>query len=120
VTPTPHKPSVTTVDLTRAEFGRVPLVTIPAGTAPAEYLSPLTGAVRDAEARKPDVAFDVVSVVPQIGTPLTQITEAKALTPEASEVAQAVAGSGVPAGRITLGAMVVPAIAGQEIRVYVR
>jgi hypothetical protein len=118
--PSPQRPTVTTVDLTEAQFGRVPLVTIAAGTAAADYLSALNGAVQAAEARKADVAFDVVSVVPQKGTPLDQITEAKALTPAATEVGEAVQGDGVPPSRVSLGAMIVPGIEGEEIRVYVR
>ena len=69
---------------------------------------------------KPDVAFDVLSAVPQTGTPWRQITRAKALTPNAAEVATAIMGDGVPTERITLGALVVPGIAGNEVRVYVR
>lgn len=116
----PPRPSVATVDLTEAQFGRVPLVTIPAGTSAADYLSALTGAVQDAEARKADVAFDIVSTVPQTGTPLAQITAAKALTPQAVEVGGAVQGAGVPASRVTLGAMVAAGAPGEQIRVYVR
>jgi len=118
--PSPLPPAATTVDTTKAEFGRVPLVTIAAGSATADYLSALTGAVQAAEARKPDVVFDVVSTVPQTATPLDQITAAKALTPQASAVAQTIMGAGVPASRVTLGALVLPGIGGEQIRVYVR
>ena len=120
LSPTPQRPSIATVDLAHAESGRVPLVTIPAGTAPADYLSVLAGAVRDAEARKPDVAFDIVSTVPQIGTPLAQITEAKALTPQTAEVGGAVQAAGAPPPRVTLGAMIAAGAPGEQIRVYVR
>ena len=116
----PPKPSPVTIAVTEDQTGRVPLVTIPADTSAAEYLSVLTGAVRDAESRKPDVAFDVVATVPQKGTPLTQITAAKALTPQAQEVAQAVQGAGVPSDRVALGALVAAGAPGEQIRVYVR
>ncbi len=118
--PTPQRPGVAVVDLTKAQFGRVPLVTIPAGTARADYLSALDGAVQAAEARKADVTFDVVSAVLQKGTPLDQINAAKALLPQAAAVAGAVQDAGVTPGRIALGAMMVPGLAGGEIRVYVR
>ncbi|MCB8879075.1 hypothetical protein ACELLULO517_02430 [Acidisoma cellulosilytica] len=116
----PPKPNAATIAVTQDQTGLVPLVTIPAGTSAADYLSVLTGAVQDAESRKPDVAFDVVSTVPQTGTPLTQITDAKALTPQAAEVASAVQGAGVPASRVTLGALVAAGAPGEQIRVYVR
>lgn len=118
--PSPQQPSVATVDATKAEFARVPLVTIAAGSTAADYLSTLTGAVQAAEARKPDVIFDVIATVPQTGTPLGQITAAKALTPQASAVAQTIMGAGVPASRVSLGALVLSGIPGEQIRVYVR
>jgi hypothetical protein len=76
--------------------------------------------VRAARALKPDVIFDVLSAVPQQGTPLHQIAEARGLTPDAAEVATAIMGEGVPPARITLGAVVVPGIPVNEVRVYVR
>lgn len=118
--PAPQRPAVATVDMTTAAFGRVPLVTITAASGTADYLSALTGAVRAAEAQKPDVVFDVVTAVPQMGTPLAQITAARALTPQATEVAQAIMGAGVPASRVTLGARILPGLPGDELRVYVR
>lgn len=120
VGPQPHQPAAVTVATAEAAFGRVPLVTIPAGTPPADYLSALNGAVQAAEARKSDVIFDVVTVVPQTATPLSQITAAKALTPAAETVARSIAGDGVPQSRVTLGAQILPNIPGAQIRVYVR
>lgn len=118
--PSQQKPSVATVDLTQAEFGRVPLVTIPAGVTPSDYDTALAGAVRAAVARKPDVAFDIVATVPQTGTVLDQISAAEGLSPEAQAVAQAIEGVGVGADRMTLGAMMLPDLPGREIRIYVR
>jgi hypothetical protein len=103
-----------------AQSGRVPLVTIAAAAGPEDYVSALAGAVQAAEDRKPDVVFDVLSAVPQKGTPVHQITLAKALTPNAAEVASAIMGDGVPTARITLGAVVVPGIPEAQLRVYVR
>ena len=116
----PQRPSLATVQMTEAQSGRVPLVTIPAESGPAEYVSALAGAVQAARALKPDVVFDVLSAVPQQGTPLHQIAAARGLTPDAAEVATAIVGDGVPVERITLGAVVVPGIPGNEVRVYVR
>ena len=58
--------------------------------------------------------------MPQRGTPLHQITEARGVTPDAVEVATAIIGDGVPPERITLGAEVLPGIPANEVRVYVR
>jgi hypothetical protein len=118
--PARQHPTLVTVQGIAAQAGRVPLVTIPASAGPEDYLSPLAGAVQAAEARKPDVVFDVLSAVPRKGTPLHQIDAARGLTPDAAEVAHAIMGDGVPIARITLGAVVVPGIAGEEVRVYVR
>jgi hypothetical protein len=115
-----QRPSLATVQLAEAEAGRVPLVTIPASAGPSDYVSALAGAVRAAEAQKPDVIFDVLSAVPRTGTPLGQITEARGLTPDATEVATSIMGDGVPSERITLGAMVVQGLGADEVRVYVR
>jgi hypothetical protein len=118
--PAAQRPSPATVQTAEAETGRVPLVTIPASAGPSDYVSALAGAVQAAEAQKPDVVFDVLSAVPQTGTPLGQITQARGLTPDAAEVATSIMGDGVPVARITLGAMVVPGLGADEVRVYVR
>jgi hypothetical protein len=116
----PQRPTMATVQVTEAQSGRVPLVTIAAAAGPPDYVSALAGAVRAAEALKPDVIFDVLSAVPLRGTPLHQIREARGLTPDAADVASAIMGDGVPSSRITLGAVVVPGIPANEVRVYVR
>ena len=116
----PQRPDVATVQMTEAQSGRVPLVTIAAAAGPADYVSALAGAVQAARALKPDVVFDVLSAVPKQGTPLHQITEARGLTPDTVEVATSIMSDGVPSERITLGAVVVPDLPANEVRVYVR
>jgi hypothetical protein len=118
--PVAQRPDVATVQMTEAQSGRVPLVTIAAAAGPSDYVSALASAVQAARALKPDVVFDVLSAVPLQGSPLHEITEARGLTPDAAEVASAISGDGVPAQQITLGAVVVPGIAANEVRVYVR
>ena len=120
VTSAPKHPTMATVQTTEAQSGRVPLVTIAAASGPADYESALAGAVKAARALRPDAIFDVLSAVPQRGTPLHQITEARGVTPDAVEVATAIIGDGVPPERITLGAEVLPGIPANEVRVYVR
>lgn len=118
--PAPQAPQAAALARAHAEYGRVAYVTIPANTPPEAYLGPLASAIGAAEARKPDVIFDVVAAVPQQGTPLDQITAAKRLTPQAEEVARAIHKDGVPEGRITLGAAIEAGITSEETRVYVR
>jgi hypothetical protein len=90
--PSAQRPDLATVQMTEAQSGRVPLVTIAAAAGPEDYVSALAGAVQAAKAAKPDVIFDVLSAVPQKGTPLHQITEARGLPPDAAEVATAILG----------------------------
>jgi hypothetical protein len=120
VIPTPQRPSQANARAIAAQADRVPLVTIAAPARPEDYQSALAEAVRQAQSLKPDVMFDVLSAVPKKGTPTKQTLAAKALTADATEVAQAIMGDGVPAERITLGAVIVPGIPGDEVRVYVR
>jgi hypothetical protein len=98
VIPTPQRPSQANARAIAAQADRVPLVTIAAPARPEDYQSALAEAVRQAQ----------------------QTLAAKALTADATEVAQAIMGDGVPAERITLGAVIVPGIPGDEVRVYVR
>jgi len=120
VGPRPQRPTQANAQAIAAQADRVPLVTIAASTPPDAYISALADAVRAAQDRKPDVVFDVLSAVPQTGTTTKQMVAAKALTPDATEVAQAIMGDGVSADRVTLGAVIVPGIPENEVRVYVR
>jgi hypothetical protein len=118
--PAPQTPSVVTLDDTEAQTGRVPLVTIETPVSAAGYVSPLAGAVRAAQSRKPDVTFDVLAAVPDQGTPDRQTDAAKALTPDLIAIAESIAADGISPDRIRLGAMVAPAKTLSAIRVYVR
>ncbi len=68
-------------------------------------------AVKQARARKPDVAFDVVEVV---GSQPGEVGE------EAAEVARLIVAQGVPAGRVHLQAQPETGAVGRQVRVYVR
>ena len=93
---------------------RVPLVTIDyaEGAAP-DYTSLLHSAVRAAESRYPDVQYDVVAVVADAGA-------AASAQENAVEVMRAIMRDRVPASRIHLGLRTDPALAGSQVRVYVR
>ncbi|WP_158802279.1 MULTISPECIES: hypothetical protein [unclassified Acidisoma] len=118
--PTSYPPSLVTVEQTEGQSGRVPLVTIETPVSAADYKGPLAQAVQAAEARKPDVAFDVLAAVPPNGTPTHQADAADGITPDATAVAEAIARDGVSTDRIRLGAVVTVSNVPPAVRVYVR
>jgi len=93
---------------------RTPLVTIDYGDGPPpDYSSLLHSAVRAAQSRYPDVEFDVVAVVADMGT--SSLAQNNAV-----DVMRAIMRDRVPASRIHLGLRTDPALAGSQVRVYVR
>jgi hypothetical protein len=93
---------------------RTPLVTIDyADGTPPDYSSLLHSAVRAAEARYPDVEFDVIAVVPDMAG-------AAPAQNNAVDVMRAIMRDRVPASRIHLGLRTDPALADSQVRVYVR
>jgi len=113
--PRAYGPGPAQVAQITANSARIPLVTIRLPARAADYRAPLAGAVRAAEARKPDVAFDVVAVAP--GATAADLRPA---TAAAAEVMRAIGAMGVPDARLALGAQSVPGSPGPEVRVYVR
>ena len=80
---------------------------------PAAIEGPVRQAVVLARARKPDAAFDVVSVVPDTNAAGVGGTEA-------AHVARLITAQGVPATRVTLQVRLDPAATAREVRVFVR
>lgn len=99
---------------------RVPLATVHLPDPAADYRGPLGYAVTQAEAVKPDVAFDVVTVLSGKGTPIEQERAAKQGRADAVAVMEALQKQGVPASRIRLGGEIDPAVSERTVRVYVR
>jgi hypothetical protein len=99
---------------------RTPLMTVAAGTRLATYETLLRSAVHAAEARDPEVRFDVVSVVPASGTVTEQIKVAQAARDSAAELAHALIAAGASASHVHQGARADPAAHDAEVRVYVR
>ena len=97
----------------------LPLVTIDFGKPNPQYAAALHQAVADAIAIKPDVAFDVVTVVPGSGTPAEQVAAATGITADAREIARAINGSGVDDDRIHLEARSDPAVTSRQVQVFV-
>ena len=92
--------------------GPPPLLILPADGAGAEALRK---AVTAARARKPGVAFDVVSILP--GTPTDEATRTATLS--AAGVAREIAAQGIPPSRIRVLARPEPAATVGDIRIYV-
>ncbi len=74
----------------------------------------------EAVGRKPDVAFDVTSVVPATGTPAEQAAAATGITADARDVARAINAAGVDDGRIHLSARADAAARSRQVQVFVR
>lgn len=92
---------------------RTPLAVIDFATPDPAYRGPLGYAVRAAESRDRDVQFDVVAVTP---TP----DQAAGGQAQAAAVMQTLTEARVPATRIHLGLQTDPALAANQVRVYVR
>ena len=96
-----------------------PLVTVDFGKPNPQYAAALHQAVAEAVATKPDVAFDVVTVVPGRGTPADQVAAATGLTGDAREVARAINRDGVDDDRIHLEARSDAAATSRQVQVFV-
>ena len=96
-----------------------PLVTVDYGQPDPQYAAALHQAVTDALAVKPDVAFDVVTAVPNTGTPAEQVAAATGLTASAREIARAINRDGVDDERIHLEARAQPGLSSRQVQVFV-
>lgn len=98
---------------------RTPLVTIGYDNPDPPYHEMLGYAVHAAEARDAAVQYDVFAVVPAKGSPAQQVQDAGAAQQDAVGVMKSIMALGVPATRIHLGVRADPAIAVNQVRVYV-
>lgn len=96
------------------------LLTIDLAKARPEYQQSLSRAVADAVMRKPDVEFDVVSVVPVEGTPAQQVAAATGITADAREIARAINRDGIDDGRIHLAARSDAGVKTRQVQIFVR
>jgi hypothetical protein len=92
---------------------RTPLVTIDYTVASPDYSELLHDAVRAAESRYADVQFDVVAV-------MKDTADASTGQERATGVMRAIMRDRVPASRIHLALRTDPALAANQVRVYVR
>ncbi len=117
--PAPAAPPTHPAAATKTE-SRTPLLTIGPDTPISGYRTLLGFAVRAAEQRDRNVRFDVTAVAPAGLPPARQAAATAAAETEATNVMQAITEAGVPADRILLRAVLDPATARREVRVYVR
>jgi len=89
------------------------LVTIAYSTPNPNYQDVLRYAVRAAEARDPNVQYEVVGEVPSLAG-------AEQAQRDAAAVMRAIMADGVPAARIHLGLRAEPGVAVRQVRVFVR
>jgi hypothetical protein len=99
---------------------RVPLVTIGFGTADPDYKELLTYAIQQAQDRRPNIAFDVVSAVPASGDTVVQELAAGRGRDDAVQVMQSMIALGVADTRIHLGARTEAGLSERQVRVYIR
>jgi hypothetical protein len=99
---------------------RTPLLTVGFATPDPDYKQLLEYAVKQAEARRPNVAFDVVSVVSATGDTMAQGLAASRGAENAATVMQTMIGLGVADTRIHLGARTEAGLSESQVRVYIR
>jgi hypothetical protein len=98
----------------------IPLVTIVFNGGEVAYVDELRLAVQMAEARKPDVRYDLVTVVPARGDPSDQVKAARQGEPDAIAVADEMINLGVDPTRMQMSARTDPRLNARELRIYVR
>ena len=84
-----------------------------------DYAEALRQAVESALARKPDVRFEVATVVPATGASADQAGAAESLTPDARQIARDIAEAGVADENIELTARSSPQATTRQVQVFV-
>jgi hypothetical protein len=107
-------------ELARSRLPPLPLVTIQFAQDGVDWHSIMSAAVEEARARKPDVAFDVLTALPSATDPAEQTRIVQANEADAKEVANALLYDGVNPDRIHLGLRRDPGASPREVRIYVR
>jgi len=99
---------------------RRPLVVIRFDRDDVPYEEPLFTAVSEALNRRPTAVFDLVSVVPQRGTPAQVALSANNARRNAERVLRNLTAMGLPSDRISLSATTSTETTASEVHVYVR
>ena len=99
---------------------RRPLVVIRFDRPNVPYQEPLFTAVSEALNRRPGSVFDVVSIVPQRGTPAQVAVNANQARRNAEQVVQNLTQMGLPSDRLSLNSTSSGEVASNEVHIYVR
>ena len=95
------------------------LITINFESPNPVYEAQLRQAVDEAVGRKPNVTFDVVTVVPAVGTPAQQVDAAVSIRADARDVARIISDQGVDDDRVHLLARAEAGAAGRQVQVFI-
>ncbi|MBS29401.1 MAG: hypothetical protein CL566_10865 [Alphaproteobacteria bacterium] len=99
---------------------RRPLVVIRFDRENVPYKEPLFTAVSEALNRRPGAVFDIVSIVPQQGTPAQVALSANQARRNAEQVLQTLVQMGLPSDRLSLNSTSSSDVGSNEIRIFVR
>jgi len=113
-----HAPG--TEDVARGALPKLPLAVIRFDDPDADYRPALADAVLAAQARKPDVEFDVLTPIPTAAPQEEQDQFARQGEADAQQVAMALQADGVLPDRVHIGFRGDPGSPAREVRVYVR
>jgi hypothetical protein len=118
--PYPEPPSSAQIAATARTDQRPPLLTVRYDVPHPNYQTEFRYAVHEAQARDPNLKYEVVAVVPGRGTSIPDMMAAEQSRPHAVEIMRAMMALGIPETRILLGARIDPAATVREVRVYIR
>jgi hypothetical protein len=111
-------PAPTAAELARPVLPARPLLTIRFPAEEREWRAALADAVAAAQARKPDVEFDIMAAIASgANAPQAALAQGAA---DARLVATTLGQAGVPPERLRLGVQGDPGAPAREVRVYVR
>lgn len=97
-----------------------PFVVIRFANPGVEYEQQLYEAVSAALARSPDVAFDLVAVAPQGGTPEESVQNAENARASTEKVMRSLVDMGLPPDRVSYSQVTDPNVQSNEVQLYVR
>ncbi len=99
---------------------RRPLVVIRFDRPNVPYQEPLFTAASEALNRRPGAVFDIVSIVPQQGTPAQVALSANQSRRNAEQVLQTLIQMGLPSDRLSLSSTSSADVGSNEVHIYVR
>ena len=107
-------------DLARAKLPPLPYVTIRMDDPDADFGPALAEAVEAAEARKPNVEFDLLAPIPTAAKPDVQEVFTRNGQQDTAAVALALGYAGVSPDRVHIGLRGDPGAPPREVRIYLR